>query len=341
MNQTTRYGDIELSKEEKKLTRSLNNDRSNKELLRTEINNATDPNVRLELTKMLLDIEKAEKKRKITRWSFIIVLILGFTFFLWHLGNKSTKETKPNQVSETQTSTSKETTSDTSTTQSTFSETNLTEAQVKEWVMSILDLLPPPPTRYILDMKTDDKDKLIYISVGIDQTDSLGTFRINAQGELEAKGAITGSLVDPNWTLMSKKYLDTSIAEEFFKEKNAKNSKINDTIQSARQMLIGKKYSIVPILYDEQDAAEAMEDRKAPQNLIHDGAQEITFIDDTTIRTELLGNYRPDYEDTYSINENKLMIRHNDIPYTLSNSGISFDTWTTEMDGHTVTWQMK
>ncbi|MFC6347599.1 hypothetical protein [Vagococcus carniphilus] len=328
-----------MNKEDKNQTRSLKNDRSNKDLLRTEINNATDPNVRLELTKMLLEIENEEKKRKVRRWAFVGALILGIILLLLYLGTQETKEKQPNSSIEAKTSMSTEESTVSTTTDSSISETNLTEEQLKKWVMSILDLLPPPSTRYVLDVYTEND--LVYIRVGVDQSDNLSIFRVNHRGELEASVAITGVLGKENWTLMSDKYLDTTIASEFLKERDKKITSNNSNINKAREILIGKKYTIVPELYDGQDATQAMDDNKAPQNLIHDGAQDIEFLNDTEVHIGLLGNYRPDFDDTYSLTKDTLIIRDNHIPYTINDQGISFSSWTSDMDGHTITWQIR
>ncbi|MGY3751036.1 hypothetical protein [Vagococcus acidifermentans] len=315
-------------------TRSLKNKRSNKDLLRTEINNATDPNVRLELTKMLVEIEKEETRSRITVWSSLLIILVASIAFIFYLGNKPVKEKAASNLSETNLSTNKQKISET--TETSISETNLSEEQLKKWVMSILDLLPPPPTRYLLDVSINDTDNLAYISVGIDQMDGLGCFRVNEKGELEASGRITGEFYD--WTLMSDKYLDTTIAAEFLKKQAEEQDKINETINLARSYLIGKKYAIYPVLYDGIDAEQAMNEHKAPQNLIHDGTQTVNFIDDTSIRIELAGTYRPDYFETYTMSPVTLNIKDYYIPYSFNNDSITFSTWTTDIDGHTITW---
>ena len=260
------YGDLTLKKKDTHLTRSLKNDRSNKDLLRTEINNATDPNVRLELTKMLVSIENKEKRKRKFVWSIVLILLMTILVFLLWLGNKSNPKDAMITTIVSNTSSEIKEPTNTTTTESIISETDLTEEQLKEWVMSILDLLPPPPTKYILNVTIDDTDNLAYIFVGIDQLDSLGSFRVNAKGELEANGPITGVMGRSNWTLMSSKYLDTSIASKYFDDRELEKIKIDDSINSTKQLLIGEKYSIAPILYDGIDATEAMNDGKAPQN---------------------------------------------------------------------------
>lgn len=328
-----------MNKENEHLTRSLKNDRSNKDLLWTEINNATDPKVRLELTKMLIEIEREEKKKKVIKWISVVIVLLIILISLLYLGNKSSKEPPISKKANTS-STSTQQTKTSESVKPVNKETNLSEEELKKWVMAVLDLTPPPPTKYILTVRIDDTDKLAYIHVGVDQLDGAGTFRVNAKGQLEYMphmGQITGS---SQWVLMSEKYMDTSLAEKYYKEQSEKQKKANDDINQIKNQLIGKKYVISPILYDGIDAEQAMNDRKAPQNLIHDGVQPVTFTNETTVHIELAGTYRPDYDETYTMTSETINLKDYYIPYTFSNGTFTFDTWTTDIDGHTVTWAM-
>lgn len=326
-----------MSNSNTKLTRSLKNDRTNKDLLRTEINNATDPNVRLELTKMLLEIEKEEKKKKFIKWLSIISILVIILLTLLYLGNKSSKEPTIEKITESTSTTSQQASnSDTST--SIVKETNLSEEELKRWVMAILDLTTPPPTKYILTVKIDETDNLAYIHVGVDQLDGAGTFRVNAKGQLEYMpymGQFTGV---EEWILMSEKFMDTTIAEEYYKEQAKKQAKTNDDLNKIKNHLIGNKYFIKPILYDGMDSEQAMDENKAPQNLIHDGSLAVSFIDDTKVHIELAGTYRPDYDETYSLSPDTINFKDYYIPYKYNDGNLSFDTWTTDIDGHTITW---
>lgn len=95
---------------------------------------------------------------------------------------------------------------------------------------------------------------------------------------------------------------------------------------------------MVPALYDGEDANQAMEENKAPQNLMHDGGVVFSFTNDTTVHVELAGTYRPDYDTTYKLTDNKIIIEDRNIPYAITNGLISFDSWETELNGHTITW---
>ena len=112
-------------------------------------------------------------------------------------------------------------------------------------------------------------------------------------------------------------------------------------IRSAKEQLIGNRFLLAPSLYDGIDATEAMNEQKAPQNLMHDGFVKYSFKDDSTAHVELAGTYRPDHDASYTLTTNKIIIENQAIPYTLKNGIISFDSWTTDMAGHTITWSFK
>lgn len=126
-------------------------------------------------------------------------------------------------------------------------------------------------------------------------------------------------------------------AEKKIKEEQAKKT---DIINTAKVQLLGKKYTIVPSLYNGIDATTAMKENKAPQNLIHDGFRNITFDNDNIAHLELLGTYRPDMDTNYTLTENTLIVGQDSIPYSMNGNILTFDTWTTEYNGNTVTWSI-
>lgn len=127
---------------------------------------------------------------------------------------------------------------------------------------------------------------------------------------------------------------NTSETEQGIKEETNQAN----LIAAAQNQIIGKTYSVVPSLYDGEDVNQAMAENKAPQNLFHDGAQIITFTNDTTAHIQLNGAYRPDYDAGYTLSETTLSIGQHAIPYTYANDTMTFNPWTTTLDGHTVTW---
>lgn len=192
------------------LTRSYKVTKKNKELLQSEISKATDPNVRLELTKMLLELENKEKRNRLRLIFLFFILLIIAIVSLYFIGQKNSKEV--NKFSTTTSSNSSEMSS--STEEASLKETKLSTKELEKWVMSVLEYAPTPPSKYILDTYIDDKDNLAYVSVGVYQTDGFGTFRVNTKGQLEYKP----KMYMGDWILISEEYMDTSIAIEYFKK---------------------------------------------------------------------------------------------------------------------------
>ncbi len=117
-----------------------------------------------------------------------------------------------------------------------------------------------------------------------------------------------------------------------------KPAKEIDTLSAIQKQLIGKSYTITPSLYDGVGIEQAVADGNTPRAFIHDGWQRITFNDESNATIELLGNYRPNREVNYTITDNALTIGQHIIPYTYSNNTVTFSNWTTDIDGHTITW---
>lgn len=213
------------------LTRSSKVKKKNKELLKSEINKATDPNVRLELTKMLLDLESKEKKNRVRLFFLFFTILIIVVISLYFMGQKGSKE--ENKLSTISSSSSSKIRI--SSEKNKLEETQLSTDELEKWVMSVLEYAPTPPSKYILDTYIDDKDNLAYVSVGVYQTDGFGTFRVNTKGQLEYKP----QMYMGDWILMSEKYMDTSIAIEYFKkldEDRKKQQAANREEEKQKQM---------------------------------------------------------------------------------------------------------
>lgn len=269
-----------MTKQNNRLTRSSKNRGTNKELLRSEIEQATDPKVRLELTRMLLDIEQKEKRKKVQRWLFLGLGIISIFLFLLYLGHQSTKESKVEPLT-TSSSTSTSSSTEVKETAATGKlETQLTTKQLEKWVMAILDLLPPPPSKYLLNTYIDDKDNLAYIHVGIDQMDGFGTFRVNAKGQLEFKSRLPMA----DWEVISEAYLDTNLAKKYFAEKQEETKRLQQ-IEKERQMTFDEAVSYV--ISHSDDWLDLTDEEK--EDL------EIISVNDnfTDMRTDETGDYYP------------------------------------------------
>lgn len=216
--------------------------KNRKHFLQEEIAKETDPHLKLEYTKMLLAIEKDEKNKKRMGWGLFFLFIIGFTYFLYTLGDKSSGQARKerNEVAQAQSSEGDQGyQQDTQVTMETYEvtteakakELTLSTTEIKSWVLAVLDLEPTPARHYILDVAVDKADDLVYIDVTVNKMGNLGTFRINGEGQLEARGAITGSLTDPNWILMSDEYMDLTIAKAYFASQSSRHH-LTDSVSS-------------------------------------------------------------------------------------------------------------
>lgn len=184
--------------------------KNNKDLLRSEIDNSTDPRVRLELTKMLIEIENKEAANRKRNWIVLllsIVLIIGCLFIL---GDRGIKQKDSIMTLVTTSETLLEQTNTTST-EEVITETQLSESQLEEWVLAILDFAPISSTKFILSSSMSTIDNLVYIDVGVNQSDNFGTFRITAKGELEFRPYMSSQ-----WDVLSYNYLNTDLAKSYF-----------------------------------------------------------------------------------------------------------------------------
>lgn len=274
-----------MSKDQARQGNSFSKRKDRKIFLENEIASATDATNKQELLEELAAIEKAEKRSKLLKWGSVVIFLLGFTYFLYTLGDKpdeqgktASTETVTQKTSEQKTSELTTTESETQTetdvpTESIIKELDLSESEIKAWVMAILELLPAPPTSYLLDVDVNSEDNLAYIHVGVDQLDSLGTFRINSAGQLEAQGAITGSLTNPNWTLMSDKYLDTSVAKAFFdgQDSNGNGNQSVMDFEAAKQVVEDNMALWVGLTSQELDDLEIVSFKNSSSELQDSG----------------------------------------------------------------------
>lgn len=128
-------------------------------------------------------------------------------------------------------------------------------------------------------------------------------------------------------------------------EESPAESSSSKGFNNIQNIIAGKSFDIAPVLYDGEDVDKAMNENKAPQNLVHDGVAKGYFYDSSTVHLTGLGTYSGEYSNPYTINNKTINIGSQDyknIPYSLNGNSISFQNWQTKTsDGHTITWQMK
>lgn len=108
----------------------------------------------------------------------------------------------------------------------------------------------------------------------------------------------------------------------------------------AKQYLTGKGFRISPVLYDGEDIDQAMDDQKAPTNVVTDYTVSFYFNDATTATSTHTGQLRPD-SSNYTVSENTITVGSYQIPYSISNGTVVFSQWSAA-DGQrgTITYQI-
>ena len=192
----------------------IQKEKDRKHQLKIEIAKATDRGVKRALQDILEDIEKKERRNKIIGLIVLVLLVLVGFFVVGVLSDKK-DQTPIKTVTTNSTKTSESSTSE-SVEKVVQKEKNLTGDEVKQWVGAVWDKRNqniPNAMSYELDVRIDDRDKLVYVRVNPPkekQIDSLGGFRINANGELEESGYYVEGVGVDEWVVVSRKFMDLS-----------------------------------------------------------------------------------------------------------------------------------
>lgn len=191
---------------------AIQKQKDRKHQLRIEIAKATDRGVKRALQDILDDIEKKERRNRLIGIGlFLVAVLIGF----YVIGIQANK--KDNNLPIAKTANSSSSFEENSSREpEPVKEKNLTEEEVKQWVSAVIDKRDqdiPNKIGYELELSTNDKDKLLYIGVeppkGV-EIDSLDSFRINANGELEESGYFVKNADINEWVVVSRKFMDVS-----------------------------------------------------------------------------------------------------------------------------------
>lgn len=191
---------------------AIQKQKDRKHQLRIEIAKATDRGVKRALQDILDDIEKKERRNCLIGIGlFLVAVLIGF----YVIGIQANK--KDNNLPIAKTANSSSSFEENSSREpEPVKEKNLTEEEVKQWVSAVIDKRDqdiPNKIGYELELSTNDKDKLLYIGVeppkGV-EIDSLDSFRINANGELEESGYFVKNADINEWVVVSRKFMDVS-----------------------------------------------------------------------------------------------------------------------------------
>ena len=202
---------------------SQQNNKNKKYMIQFEIANTTDEMIKSVLQEMLIDLEKAEKRKKrlLSIGGLLVIMIVGMIIGIKK--NESNQTMPSSNVAAIQTSQSTSevdsTKIETTTESSMLDETNLTTDQMKRWVGAVWEKRFenfPDLQDYRLTIRSDEKDRLVYIDVlppKDKQVDKYCVFRVNENGQLEISGYYLGKGDVTGWEVISDKYMDTTNVE--------------------------------------------------------------------------------------------------------------------------------
>lgn len=91
----------------------------------------------------------------------------------------------------------------------------------------------------------------------------------------------------------------------------SQSSKTKADLATVRATLMNHGFSVSPRLYNGQDAGEAMEQRKAPQNLVHDYSHYGYFADAVKLQVTAPGGYVPVWTGGYQLTATELIMSIN------------------------------
>ncbi len=142
----------------------------------------------------------------------------------------------------------------------------------------------------------------------------------------------------------SPKRLDQPTQNSSYSKATTKSS--TDAIQSSQATvqtdLTGIGFQIMPVRFNGEDVTQAMEENKAPQNTVHDGAQLGYFKNATQARLSGLARYFYARTDTYAVRQDILYLGSWRIPLSIANGIIQATQWDTkDLDGNTITWKIE
>jgi hypothetical protein len=124
------------------------------------------------------------------------------------------------------------------------------------------------------------------------------------------------------------------------------DSSTKNTSSDVGNLLIGKKYTVEPSKYDDIDVNTAMNENKAPQNIVSDYDYNIDFTGANTATYHQMGK---DFNASYSVSNGSIIIKSSagtqTLPYSLNNGTITFNNFTTNETtsngSHKITWTVE
>ena len=293
----------------------IQKEKDRKHQLKIEIAKATDRGVKRALQDILEDIEKKERRNKIIGLIVLVLLVLVGFFVVGVLSDKK-DQTPIKTVTTNSTKTSESSTSE-SVEKVVQKEKNLTGDEVKQWVGAVWDKRNqniPNAMSYELDVRIDDRDKLVYVRVNPPkekQIDSLGGFRINANGELEESGYYVEGVGVDEWVVVSRKFMDLSEVKLKEAPKKVVEKKADVTSKQFAEIYAAYSKNEYPVM-----SMEEYSEKYGHLKDYDDTIQVVTYSDH--VQEEGVVQFRmstpmrmPNFYFTYNNNEKKAYMNRN------------------------------
>lgn len=155
-----------------------------------------------------------------------------------------------------------------------------------------------------------------------------------------SKKAHKSSKKDKDSKKSSKK--EQSKKKDKTSESSKKASSSSSSVAPRNPSVAGMGFQITPVLFNGEDAGDAMSAQRAPQNLIHDGINLGYFQDDTYVRYSGVSAYMYAATSEYTWRDGKLIMTHFHIPLRVVNGAIQTTRWDEkDRDGNTITYEIK
>lgn len=125
------------------------------------------------------------------------------------------------------------------------------------------------------------------------------------------------------------------------KSKSSSESSASSDSVSADD-LVGLGFQIMPVLFNGEDATQAMNEGKAQPSLVHDGSQLGYFKNNTEARMTGIAGYMYAHTANFSVVDGVLEMNTWNIPVKVSNGTIQTTQWGSEdTDGNHITWKIE
>lgn len=169
--------------------------------------------------------------------------------------------------------------------------------------------------------------------------------RYAASTQKQSQSSRTSSHSSIKSSQQSKQSKSESLTTSTPSKASEQQEKEQDPASLVHSYIIGKGFSITPKLYDGENIDQAMNENKAPQNSVHDGALYGYFKDANTARLTGLGTYVGSWSVNYTVDNQSITLTtsNNSVPskviqYTRNADGtVVLKDFSTDFDGHTLT----